>query len=237
MYSRIKLSARLALNGSYLKTLPLLTLIIFASFVFMLSNPIFNMFVGIKYYSVIFAVISFAVLIMIVSPARLRLETKHFMLARGMKNIKIRTGLSGFGKSLVFYPLLFCLKIFWLAVFETVPVSSAVLFYFYLSENSLSLRAFSVLCVGIIILAAAGLGFYFVFIQRYSKAAFFLACYEDFSPIDAIKESIRKTKESLADILLFKLGFLPWFMLCIGIVPMLFVIPYYKQSLVHYFIK
>ncbi len=237
MYSRIKLSARLTMNGAYLKTVPLLTLIIFAVFVFMVSNPIFNMFVGIKHFSAIFFAVSFILLVMIVSPARLRLETKHFMLARGLKNIRVRTGISEFGKSLLFYPLLLCLKLFWLLVFEAVPVLSATAFYFYLVGNSLSFKAFVVICAGIIILAVIGLGFYSVFIQRYSKAAFYLACYEDFSAFDAIGESVRKTRDSLTDILLFKLGFLPWFLLCIGIVPMLFVIPYYKQSLTFYHLK
>lgn len=237
MYSRIKLSARLALSGSYLKTLPLLTLIMFTAFVFMLSNPIFNMFVDVRYYSVIFAVASVAVFLMVVSPARLRLETKHFFLARGMKNIRVKTGVSGFAKSLVFYPLILCLKLFWLLVFEAVPFFSTVTLFYYLNGNSLSFKAFVVICVGIVILAAAGIGFYSVFIQRYSKAAFYLACYEDFSAFDAIGESVRKTRNSLVDILLFKLGFLPWFLLCIGIVPMLFVIPYYKQSLTLYHLK
>lgn len=237
MYSRIKLSARLTMNGAYLKTVPLLTLIIFAVFVFMVSNPIFNMFVGIKHFSAIFFAVSFILLVMIVSPARLRLETRHFMLARGMKNIRGRTGISEFGKSLLFYPLLLCLKLFWLLVFEAAPVLSATAFYFYLVGNSLSFKAFVVICAGIIILAVIGLGFYSVFIQRYSKAAFYLACYEDFSAFDAIGESVRKTRDSLTDILLFKLGFLPWFLLCIGIVPMLFVIPYYKQSLTFYHLK
>lgn len=195
------------------------------------------MLVGIKYLSVVFAVVSLLVFVIIVSPARLRLETKHLMLAKGMKNVSVKTGFSGFGKSLVFYPLLFCIKIFWFLVFEAVPVLSATMLYFYLKENSLSYKAYVVFCVGIIILAVAGLGFYSVFIQRYSKASFYLACYEDFSAVDAIAESVRKTRDSLVEILFFKLGFLPWLLLCVGIVPMLFVIPYYKQSLVLYFIK
>lgn len=236
MYSRTKLSARLALSGAYLKTLPALTLIMFTVFVFTLSNPIANMFFDKKYYSVIFAVLSLSVFVAIVSPARLYLETKHFMIARGLKNISASTGFSGFGKSLVLYPLIFFIRIFWLAVFEAVPVSSAIMFYFYLNENSLSLRASVVVCVGTAFLFVTGLGFYSVFIQRYSKAAFYLACYKDFSALDAIKESVRKTRNRLVDILLFKLGFIPWFLLCIGIVPALFVIPYYKQSLTCYFL-
>ncbi len=237
VHSRIKLSARLALSGAYLKTLPLLTLIIFSVFIFALCNPLVNFYVDTKYFSVSFTVISLVAFILISSPARLRLETNYFMFARGMKNISVKTGFSGFKKSLMFYTAVFCLKSFWFAVFEAIPVSAATMFYFYLNNNSLSLKATIVFCVCIAILALVGIGFYLLFIQRYSKAAFYLACYEDFSAFDAIGESVRKTKDTLADILFFKLGFLPWFMLCIGIVPMLFVIPYYKQSLTIYFLR
>lgn len=237
MFSRIKLSARLALSGAYLKILPLLTLIIFAVFIFTVCNPILNMFVDSNLFFFIFLIASLIAFVLIVSPARLRLETKHFMLARGMKNIKVRTGVSGFGKSLIFYPLVFCIKLFWFSVFEAVPISAAIMLYFYLNRESLSLKASVVICVGTVILFVAGLIFYSVFVQRYSESAFYLACYEDFSVFDAIGESVRKTKDGLVEILLFKLGFLPWFLLCIGIVPMLFVIPYYKQSMTLFFIN
>mgnify|MGYP003289817132 CR=1 FL=1 len=237
MYSRIKLSARLALNGAYLKMLPILTMIIFTVFVFLVCNPILDMFVDRNDVFFVFSFLSLVFFVLIVSPARLHLETKHFMLARGMKNLRVRTGASGFAKSLVFYPLIFCIKLFWFAVFEAIPVLSAILFYYYLNENSLSLKAFVVICIGIVCVFIIGLAFYSVFIQRYSKAAFYLSCYDDFSAFDAIRESVRKTRDSLVDILLFKLGFVPWFLLCIGIVPMLFVIPYYKQSLTFYHLK
>ncbi len=237
MYSRLKLSARLALSGAYLKVLPLLTLIIFAVFTFSLCNPAANRFVNIKYFSIVFSVVSLVLFVFITSPVRLRLETKHFMLARGMKNQKVKTGFSGFIKSLTFYPLLFCLKALWFAVFEAIPVSCAIMLYLYLSEKSLSAKAAATFLICIAVIAVAGLGFYFVIIQRYSKAAFYLVCYEDFSALDAIEESVRKTRGHLCEILFFKLGFLPWFLLCIGIVPMLFVIPYYKQSLALYFIN
>lgn len=234
MYSRFKLSARLALSGSYLKILPVLTFIIFNVFIFSFINPAFDRFVDIKYISAVFSVVTLILCVFITSPARLHLEAKHYMLARGMKNMKMK---KGFGKSLLFYPIVFCLKLFWLAVFEAVPVSGAVMLYFYLSEKSLSAKATVTFLICISVLTVAGIGFYSVFIQRYSKSAFYLACYEDFSVFDAIGESVRKTRGSLCEILFFKLGFLPWFLLCIGIVPMLFVIPYYKQSLTLYFLN
>lgn len=237
MYSRLKLSARLALSGSYLKILPLLTFLIFTVFVFSILNPAVTKLIDAKYFLLVFSVVSLAFFVFIISPARLRLEIRHFMLARGMKNMNVRTGSTGLKKSLIFYPLLFCIKSFWFAVFEAVPVSGALMLYLYLNEKSLSAKATVVFLVCIAVLAVSGIGFYSVFIQRYSKAAFYLVCYEDFSALDAIKESVRKTRGNLCETLLFKLGFLLWFLLCAGIVPMLFVIPYYKQSLVCFFLN
>ncbi len=236
MYSRIKLSARCCLNNSYFKILPLLTLMIFAVFIFSLCNSAANIFFD-EYIFILFPVLSLLVFVLITSPVRFSMETKYFMLARGIRNAKTITGFSGLKKSLLFYPAIFLIKTFWLTVFEAIPVSSAIILYFYLRNNSLSMKAAVTFLACVVILAIVGMVFYSVFIQRYSKAAFYLVCYEGFSVLDALKESKRKTQNSLCEILLFKLSFLPWFMLCIGIVPILFVIPYYKQSLILYCLK
>ncbi len=237
MNSRIKLSARLALSGSQLKILPLLTMIIFTVFVFSLCNAAFNLFADAQYYLLVFSVLSLIVFAVITAPARLRLEIKHLMLAKGKKSASVKLGFSGMKKSLGMYAALFCLKVFWFAAFEAVPVFLSVVFLIYNSEKSISIKAALTVAVCVFVLAVLGILFYSVFIQRYSKAAFYLACYEDFTVFDAIGESVRKTRNNLAEILLFKLGFMPWFLLCIGIVPMLFVIPYYKQSLTCYFLR
>lgn len=237
MHSRIKLSARFALNGSQLVIFPLLTLIIFAVFVFSLCNAVFNMFIGEKYFSVIFSILSLAFFVLITAPARYKLEIKHLLLARGCRYLTAKIGFSGIIKSVIFYSAMFCLKAFWFAVFEAIPVSGAIILYLHISEKSLSAKAAITFLIFIGVLFAIGIFFYSVFIQRYSKAAFYLACYKDFSAFDAIRESVRKTRDDLLDILIMKLGFLPWFLLCFAVVPMLFVIPYYKQSIVLYFIK
>lgn len=233
MYSRIKLSSRLTLSKSYLKILPDLTVIIFAVFVFSLCNSVLNSFEYNGYFFIV-PIVSLLIFILITSPLRLHMESKHFVLARGLKNIRIKTS---FIKSLIYYPIIFCLKTFWFAVFEAVPITGAVMLYFYLLQNSLSAKATAVFVICIALLGILGFGFYFVFIQRYSESAFYLVCYEEFSAFDAIRESVRKTENNLVDILFFKLSFLPWFLLSIAVVPMLFVIPYYKQSLTMYFIN
>ncbi len=237
MHSRIKLSARLALSGSQFKVLPLLTTVMFIGFFFPFCNAVFNMFAEARYYSMLFSVLSLALFASICAPAMLKLEIKHLMLAKGMRFSAVKLGFSGFKKALIFYFVLFCLKAFWFALFQAVPILMSAVFWLYNSENAVSIKAAAAIAVCIIVLSAAGIAFYSAFVQRYSKAAFYLACYEDFTAFDAIGESIRKTKDSLAEILVFKLGFLPWFVLCIGIVPMLFVIPYYKQSLICYFLN
>ena len=233
MYSRIKLSSRLAMSNSYIKILPDLTAMIFLIFIFSVCNLVLNTVAGIKYFFLI-PICTLLAFVLIISPIRIRMETKHFLFARGLKSLRIKPG---FLKSLVFYPAIFCLRLFWFAVFEAIPITGAVMLYFYLTQNSLSAKATMVLFTCIAVLGFIGFGFYCVFIQRYSQSAFYLVCYKDFSVSDAIRESVRKTQNNLVDILLFKISFLPWFLLSASIVPMLFVIPYYKQSLTIYFIN
>ena len=106
-----------------------------------------------------------------------------------------------------------------------------------LGHGALTLRAAYVIMGCIAVMAAAGIGFYAVFIQRYSMALFYLACFKDISVFEAIEESVKKTGNRLAEIALFKLGFLPWFLISLGVAPALFVIPYYKQSITCYFLN
>ncbi len=221
------------MSNSYIKILPDLTAMIVAVFAFSICNFVLNT-VGDNEYFILIPTVTLFAFILIISPLRFRMESKHFLLARGLKNLRIKTD---FLKSLIFYPAVFCLKLFWFAVFETVPATGTAVLYFYLTRKSMSAKATAVFVTGIAILAILGIGFYSVFIQRYSQSAFYLVCYKDFSASDAIRESVRKTRNNLADILLFKISFLPWLLLSAAIVPMLFVIPYYKQSLTLYFIN
>lgn len=239
MNARIKLSARAALTGSQLKIVPLVTAIMVLTFAFSVCNAAFNMmYTAGKSMTAAFSAFSLLVFVAAVSPLRLRLEIKHLLLARGMNpSRQISLGLNGVLKSCGMFVCLFFLKSFWLLFFELIPVSSAVALAAYAAENALSLRAAYVIMGCIAVMAAAGIGFYAVFIQRYSMALFYLACFKDISVFEAIEESVKKTGNRLAEIALFKLGFLPWFLISLGVAPALFVIPYYKQSITCYFLN
>lgn len=238
MNARIKLSARAALTGSQGRVVPTAAVMITLFLIFTFCNGILD------FYSVnetiIFAVSAGALILSVISASvlRLSLQKKLLMLASNVRIFKGKgIGISGAVKSFVLTIYLFGLKLFWLSVFEALPLLGGMILYFQIKKEPMSVRAVCAFSAGIAALALIGFAFYSVFIQRYSKSVFYLACYRNFSPADAIRESVRKTQGICGDILLFKLGFLPWFLLCIGILPALYVIPYYKQSLTCLFLS
>lgn len=233
MNSRIKLSARTALTGSQKRVVPLVAVIMILFFLFSFCNAVINRFgSGLNSdFLTVFAIISLLLAVTAIAPLRLFLQIRFLLLAKGKINLsKPEIGFSGALKACELSLRLFFIKLFWLLVFEFIPVTVILTLFVFKVESSISLKAAYAVLTGTLILAVTGFAFYAVFVQRYSKSMFFLACYKDFTAADAIRESVRKTKERCAEILAFKLSFLPWFLLCIGIFPALYVIPYYKQS-------
>ena len=240
MNLKIRRSAKAALCGSYAKIIPLLILSILISTVFSVANALVN-----KYFSyvdsriiVLTAIVTLPVFVGIISPLKLLMQMKHVCLARGIRycgNVQMR--LSDSLKACDLCIRLFAVKTFWFAVFELVPVVSMLLFICQIKSVAVSLKATYTVVIGLIFLAGAGLIFWLVFIQRYSKSMFYLACYKDFTASDAIRESVLRTQKNAADIFLFKLGFLPWMVLCLFVFPIFYVIPYYKQSVTCLFLS
>lgn len=240
MNARIKLSARAALAGSQLKVASLVTAAMVLILVFSLCNAAVNTFwqTDKRIFLIAFSVLTLLLAVVSVSPLRLLLEIKHLLLAKRIKPMRrISMGFSGAVKACAVCIYVFVLKLFWFAVFELVPVCGAVFFAAYSADRAVSLKAAYAVFAGIAVLAVAGIFFWLVFIQRYSKAMFYLACYKDLTAAEAIGESVRKTRGKIAEIFLFKFSFAPWLLLCAGIVPALFVVPYYKQSITCYFLN
>lgn len=240
MNSRIKLSARAAINGSYLKVVPEIAAVMLLFFTFSLLNAAINYLFGNAEKSVLSAAAAFTLPLSVafIAPLRLHLQIKFLVLASG-KNKFIKPEMSGSDalKACELSVRLFFIRLFWLSVFEILPMTAGVAFVYHNYYNAVSLRAAYAVLAGILLLAAFGLFFYFLFTQRYSKAWFYLASYRDFTAEDAIKESIRKTQNRLGEILIFKISFAPWFLLCVGILPAFYVIPYYEQSVTCYYLS
>ena len=239
MNSRTKLSARSALCGAYGKILPLFCVGFAAFVIFSLCNGVLNRFFAGADSTVLTsaAVITLPVFVAAISPLSFALQMKHLFLARGARyGVKPRIAFSDGLKACDLCVRLFAVKTFWLAFFEAIPVCLWFVLLFQIRITDVSVNAAFVVTAGLLLLGIAGFVFWLIFIQRYSKSMFFLACYKDFTPGDAIRESVRKTKENSVDIFLFKLGFLPWFLLCLLVLPAFYVIPYYKQSVTCFFL-
>ncbi|MBE6820628.1 MAG: DUF975 family protein [Ruminococcaceae bacterium] len=239
MNSRIKLSARSALCGAYGKILPLFCAGFAVFTIFSLCNGVLNrFFAGDGLVLAAVAAVTLPVFVAVISPVRLALQVKHLFLARGTRyGVKPQIGFDGGLKACDLSVRLFAVKAFWFLFFEAIPVCLWFVLLFQIRITDVSVNAAFTVTAGLSLLGIAGFIFWLIFIQRYSKAMFFLACYKDFTPGDALRESVRKTKGNVTDIFLFKLGFLPWFLLCLLVLPAFYVVPYYKQSVTCFFLR
>ena len=131
---------------------------------------------------------------------------------------------------------LFLRKAAELIAFEFLPFAMAVLLFFGISIKGISRKACIIVLVGAAAVALTGLVFYVFSVQKYAKAQFFLAAYPSLTVGDCIELSKVQSEEKAAELLRFKLGFLGWIPLCVAIFPLLYLIPYYKQSLTCLFV-
>lgn len=240
MNSRIKLSAKAAMCGTYVKILPLLGVTMLIFMLFSVINAAFDRYLSAVGNGILAsaAIITLPAAVAALSPLCLLMQIKYICFARRTRTCgKPQIGLQGALKACDLCVRLFLIKLFWFAVFEVIPVFSALLFAFQIKSVSVSLKAAYAVATGLSLLAAAGFIFWLIFIQRYSKSMFYLACYKDFNAADAINESVRKSKNRMTEIFLFKLSFAPWLLLCIFILPAFYVIPYYKQSVTCLFLS
>lgn len=230
MNARIKLSARQALLGESLAVLPTLALIIILTVVFSVGTAAVGLLPGnASLMQALAALLSLPAALLAIAPLRLKLQHRHIALAlggRGVRELRLADSLN----ACVLYSALFALKLMWLLLFEAIPAAVAALFALRISRQAVSLKASVALLIGTAVLAAVGLVFWGIAVQRYARAEFYLASYGDISPVRAISMSVKRSRDEAADIFLFKLSFLPWLLLCVAALPALYVVPYYKQS-------
>lgn len=131
---------------------------------------------------------------------------------------------------------LFLRKAAELIAFEFLPVAMLSLLFLGINIKGISRKFCIIVLVGAAAVAVIGLGFYIFSVQKYSKAPFLLAAYPSLKVGECIELSRVQGEEKAAELLRFKLGFLKWIPLCIAIFPLLYFIPYYKQSLTCLFV-
>lgn len=167
------------------------------------------------------------------SCANYRLQAQMIMLASS--GGKPYICISEYAKNALLTVCLSVLKILELLAFEAVPVCIVAVLFFSIKRSGLSVAFCKITLIGAAVTAILGLAFYVLSVQKYAKAPFLLAAYPSLSVADCIRLSAENGKNKAAALLRFKLGFLPWVLACVAIFPLLFVVPYYKQSLTCWF--
>lgn len=230
MNARVKLSARQALLGESLTVLPTLALIMILTVIFSVGTAAVGLLPGdVTLAQALTALLTLPAALLTIAPLRLRLQQKHIILALGSRDARELHFIDDLN-ACVLYSALFALKLLWLLLFEAIPAAFFTVFALRIARQPVSLKASAALLIGSAVLAAAGLLFWGIAVQRYARAGFYLAAYGDISPVQAISMSVKRCREELTELFLFKLSFLPWLLLCAAILPALYVIPYYKQS-------
>ncbi len=137
-------------------------------------------------------------------------------------------------KSTALYFSLFVRKLMW-TVFLLLPGSVTVTSFVLLAlDGGIEFNLFLCGICGGAIMLLAGLAVRFIVIQKYFLASLILIENPKIKANSAIKESVSKMNGKLKKTAAFKLSFTPWFSICVGILPIIYVLPYYKQGCLMY---
>jgi uncharacterized membrane protein len=137
-------------------------------------------------------------------------------------------------KSARFWLSITFLRLIWAFIFLMPSLIILTVSWVSLSQGTVEIN----LLVALLASAAAtlfiGLIFYMVASQRYFLSSVYLAKNPHAKVVEAIKKSAARTDGQCLRIFMFKLSFLPWFLLCVLIFPAAYVWPYYKQCCMRY---
>ena len=164
-----------------------------------------------------------------------RLQVQMVLLLTNGEKPKIK--LLEYAKNASLTLSLFLLRILELVAFEVIPAAVVAILFFSIKSSAQSKVFCIIMLIGAAVTAIAGLIFFAFSVQKYACAPFLLAAYPSLSVGDCIKLSIQKGEKKAAALMRFKLGFLPWLFACIAVIPLLYVVPYYKQSLTCWFVS
>jgi len=187
-------------------------------------------------YSVVIFDIAFvtAVLFLFISALKLGEQFLYFIKASGGKG---RTGLLfnffTFEKSFRAFSLylrLTCLKFGWLLYFLLpCSVCYGLTFYLYSAGNLLPI-VFYIMLAGSSLLLSFCVFMWRVAFFRYNAAPYYVSLRREMSIKEAVGKSINLTDGSLRESVLLESSFWGWFLSCGLVLPLVYVIPYFKMS-------
>lgn len=245
---KLKIIAKTYMLGN---TLPILAIFVFAlsaavisgDFSFLFTNALrlvsgSNAFENLqteRILTITLSAVGIVISALIIPPLKLGLERWFFIKGKG-EAVRVRDAFYFFSLSY----FLRCQSAFWYAttikagVFLFLQFPTFCVFgilYYALSSGSISYMIILSLAVAGVILLLSGLLFYFIYSAQWLMYYYIIVSNDTIKLDKAYNHSINMTKNSVHKICLFKLSFLPWWLLCALIFPAFYVWGYYKQSL------
>lgn len=156
----------------------------------------------------------------------------YFMAAKGikprLKSALLKAMPKFVFKSLLLYIKAFTLKLFW-SVFYALPwgICLTILTYMH-TKSALPHSIFIVLSFGTSLLFSLCLFMYKATVFRYTPAIYYLLFNEKENISNAIKKSVESTDKYIQNALLLKASLIGWVLSCLLIIPIPYVLPYYK---------
>ena len=131
-------------------------------------------------------------------------------------------------KALFLYIRILSLKIFWITYYSfPAGICFAELIYMY-NKSTLSYSVFIVLCFSSSLLFSLCLFMYKATVFRYSAAPYYILFTSKTKITFAINKSLEVTDTYIQNAVILKTSLTGWIISCITIIPIFYVLPYYK---------
>lgn len=125
--------------------------------------------------------------------------------------------------------LIVTLKILWFFALQ-IPFIAAASYFAYLLMDGLPQNIIFIFVGGCLALFLIGSFFWFCIVQRYTAARYIFASSKLPSAFGVIKQSTDTMKGRCLKTAFFKLSLIPWIVSCLFLIPIPYVLPYYKMS-------
>lgn len=261
---QIKQNAHRALSGSWGKAICIFMVALAIFIIFSLLQGLTTLLLGVpdfqdvlqtpaiylddtmnlSYFSLMISAVYFLFSLLINSPLTFGKRQWYYRLAGGNSD-EVVTVFSFFasirllGKSIWHDIMLLARLLLWSIPFGAVP--GGVCFFARLLLNSADAPPQSLTRLGGILLLLVGmlLGvlafvFFLIVTNRYFLSAYLIVDRPEMSVREAFVTSVRYTKGCKTQIFMLMFSFLPWFLLSVLVLPLLYVVPYYNESLALY---
>lgn len=116
----------------------------------------------------------------------------------------------------------------WAAVFFAVPLGVCAAAWGLGARGSMEYAALLLLLGGMLLLLAGV--FYLVHMKRYFLAPYLIAYDSGMTVHRAVRHSVREMRGGRTEVFLLGLTFVPWALLCVFLLPLLYVGPYYGAA-------